>query len=219
MKLITELNTQVEAFEETLDESTGKKALYITGPFMESGVVNRNGRRYPRQIMENEVKRYIKEKVSKNCAYGELNHPKGPQMDLERACILIKELEMNNKGQVIGKARVLSTPKGDIVKGLIESGANLGVSSRGLGSLKDVGGIMEVQEDFKIVTASDVVADPSAPNAFVDGIMEGVDWIYNESTGEWAEDTKTKYKSMSKSQINEDAVRDFARFMQLLKSN
>lgn len=219
MKLITELNTQVEAFEEQLDEATGKKALYITGPFMESGVVNRNGRRYPKQIMEKEVNRYIREKVDKNCAYGELNHPKGPQMDLERACILIKELNMNTKGQVIGKARVLSTPKGDIVKGLIESGANLGVSSRGLGSLKDVGGIMEVQEDFKIVTASDVVADPSAPNAFVDGIMEGVDWIYNETTGEWAEDTRTKYRSMSKSQINEDAVRDFARFMQLLKSN
>ena len=214
--LITELNTHVEAFEETIDEAAGKKALYITGPFMEAGVVNRNGRRYPRQIMENEVNRYLKEKVERNCAYGELNHPKGPQIDLDRACILIKELDMNPKGQVIGKARVLNTQKGDTVRGLLESGCNLGVSSRGLGSLKDVGGIMEVQDDFKIVTASDVVADPSAPNAFVDGIMEGVEWIFNETTGEWAEDTRRKYRSMSKSQINQVALADFARFMKSL---
>lgn len=217
MKLITELNPAVETYEEIIMEGeTKKKALYITGPFMEAGVVNRNGRRYPQSIMEKELARYTKTKVENRCAYGELNHPKGPQIDLERACILINSLDMNPRGQVIGKARVLSTPKGDIVKGLIESGANLGVSSRGLGSLKNVNGIMEVQDDFKIVTASDVVADPSAPNAFVDGIMEGVEWIFNEQTGEWAEDTRNTYRAISKSQIEARKTVDFARFLKTL---
>ena len=171
---------------------------------------------YPIHIMEKEVNRYVKEKVSNRNAYGELNHPSGPTIDLERACILINSLDMQKNGQVIGKARVLSTPKGDVVKGLIESGCNLGVSSRGLGSLKDAGGIMEVQDDYKIVTGADVVADPSAPNAFVDGIMEGVDWVFNENTGEWAIDTRRKLKSMNIRQIDEAKLTLFARFLKEL---
>ena len=186
--LITETVDHVDVIEEAT--SSGKKAMYLTGVFMESGIVNRNGRRYPQNIMENEVNRYINEKVNKSCAYGELNHPSGPSIDLKNACILIKELKLQPNGQVIGKARVTETDVGRTVKGLIESGANLGVSSRGLGSLKEVNGIKEVQEDFHLVTASDVVADPSAPNAFVNGIMEGVEWIWNEKTGEFAKASK-----------------------------
>lgn len=214
-KLITEISEDVEYLTEKTKE--GKKALYITGPFMESGVVNRNGRRYPKSIMEKEVNRYISEKVNRGRAYGELNHPNGPSINLERACILINSLEMNGKGQVMGKARVTETPTGLIVKGLIESGANLGVSSRGLGSLKEVDdGIQEVQEDFKIVTASDVVADPSAPNAFVNGIMEGVDWVFNETTGEWGHETQKKLRTMSMSQIEDAKQVLFAQFLKQL---
>jgi hypothetical protein len=154
--------------------------------------------------MNNAVNNYVKNKVTKGNAYGELNHPSGPQIDLERACILIKELDMNDNGQVMGKARVLSTPMGNIVKGLLESECRVGVSSRGMGSLKSVNGINEVQKDFKLVTAADVVADPSAPNAFVNGIMEGVDWVFNENTGEWVEAVAHKYKHISERKRKEE---------------
>lgn len=193
MKLIAEVTQDIDILEEATN--SGEKAMYITGPFMEYNVQNRNGRVYSENVMRKAVDRYVAEKVSRNCAYGELNHPTGPQIDLERACILINSLDMQPGGKVIGKARITETPTGKIVKGLIESGANLGVSSRGLGTLKEgKGGIMEVQDDFRLVTASDVVADPSAPNAFVKGIMEGVEWIFNEQTGEWAEDCKKHYR-------------------------
>lgn len=189
--LITELVEDVQFLEENTKD--GKKATYITGPFMEAGVKNRNGRIYPISVMSEELNRYKSSVVSQNRAYGELNHPTGATINLERACILIKELNLQPNGQVLGKARVTETPTGNIVKGLLESGANLGVSSRALGSVREnKEGIMEVQKDFRIITASDVVADPSAPNAFVNGIMENVEYFYNESTGEFFEQCKKK---------------------------
>ena len=215
MKLITELTEQVEYLEEA--QGNGKKALYITGPFMQYDTVNRNGRIYPKEIMENALNTYKESYMNQNRAYGELNHPKGPNIDLERVCILIKELHMEPGGKVVGKARVTETPTGQIVKGLMESGANLGVSSRALGSLKESKaqrGVMEVQNDFKIVTASDVVADPSAPAAFVKGIMENAEWVYNEQTGEWAESCKKVMKKLSKRQIEERMLRVFNHFLQ-----
>lgn len=212
--LITEMSEDIEYLTEKTKD--GKQALYITGPFMEYDIINRNNRRYPQKIMETEVNRYIIEKVNKGRAYGELNHPHGPAIDLDRACILIKTLKMESGGRVMGKALVLSTPKGDTVKGLIESGCNLGVSSRGLGSLKDVDGVNEVQDDFRLVTASDVVADPSAPNAFVNGIMEGVEWIFNERTGEWAELARSKIEKLSLSQIEDAKETIFAQFLKQL---
>jgi len=215
MKLITELTKKVEFLEE--NTSSGGKAFYITGPFMQYDIVNRNGRRYPKHVMEKEVSRYTRELIGENRAYGELNHPKGPSIDLERVCILIKELNMGNDNKVWGKARVVETPMGQIVKGLMESGANLGVSSRGLGTLKEVEkGINEVQEDFRLVTASDVVADPSAPAAFVKGIMENAEWLYNEETGEYLEACKKDLKKKSKREIEEEQVKMFLDFFRKL---
>lgn len=217
MKLIAEVTQDIEILNETT--KSGEKAMYITGPFMEHSVQNKNGRMYSEGVMRKAVDRYVTEKVSRNCAYGELNHPPGPQIDLERACILIKNLTVESGGKVIGKARITETPTGKIVKGLIESGANLGVSSRGLGSLlKNSAGIMEVQDDFRLVTASDVVADPSAPNAFVKGIMEGVEWIFNEQTGQWAEDVRNHYErtKTSRRQLEEAKLVLFDRFIKSL---
>jgi len=214
MKLITELSEKVEYLTET---HNGKKATYITGPFMMWGKPNKNGRVYTESVMNNAVDKYKNGVIAENRAYGELNHPKGPTLDLERVCILIKELNVQKDGNVIGKARVVETPMGKIVKGLMESGANLGVSSRGLGSIKENSqGIMEVQNDFHLVTASDVVADPSAPSAFVKGIMENVEWIYNENTGEFAEMAKKQLNKYSKSQIEEAKIQWFKAFLRKL---
>jgi hypothetical protein len=187
MRLITEMNedVKVELVEDTSDG--GKKKFMIEGIFLQGGIKNRNGRVYPHGILEAEVNRYINEKVSKARAYGELGHPSGPQINLERVSHLIQSLKSDGKGNYIGKAVVTEgTPYGALVKGLLESGAQLGVSSRGLGSLRNRNGIMEVQEDFRLATAADIVADPSAPDAFVNGIMEGVDWVYEN--GVWKQE-------------------------------
>jgi hypothetical protein len=213
MKFISEMTQNIEVLTEAT--KTGEKAMYITGPFMEAETVNGNGRKYPMEVMREAVNAYVSKKVSRNCAYGELNHPEGPQINLERACILIKSLDLREDGQVIGKARITETPMGKIVKGLIESGASLGVSSRGMGSIVEKNGIKEVQNDFRLVTASDVVADPSAPNAYVQGIMENVDWVFNESTGEWAEATR---KILKKKNMRQIAEAQTALFDQFLKS-
>jgi hypothetical protein len=176
MKLITEMSEDVKPFEE-LNEATGEKTLYINGVFMQSEVANRNGRKYPSAILEREVARYVTENVDKGRAWGELGHPTGPTINLDRASHRITSLvkEGNN---FIGKAKISSTPMGDIVKGLIKDGGNLGVSSRGMGSLKQVQGVNEVQGDFHLATPADIVADPSAPDAYVDGIMEGREWVW-----------------------------------------
>lgn len=176
MKFFVDIAEDVEYLEEAADN--GSKSLYIKGVFLQGGVKNRNGRIYPVPVLEKEVNRYIKEAIENNRAYGELNHPSSPQINLDRVSHMITELKQDGSNY-IGKAKVLNTPMGDIVRNLIKEGANLGVSSRGLGTLKPSNGIMEVQSDFRLSTAADVVADPSAPDAFVQGIMEGVDWIWN----------------------------------------
>ena len=220
MKLIREVADNIEYIEEAVSEN--KKALYITGPFMEAGIKNRNGRIYPVGVMGKEVSRYTKEVVESNRAYGELNHPSGPQINLERACILIKELKMQSDGKVMGKARVTETPSGNIVRGLMESGANLGVSSRALGSVKQNNqGIMEVQSDFRIITPSDVVADPSAPNAFVQGIMENVEYFFNEETGEFFEQCKKEMrrKKISRLNVSEELENKYYKFFEHIIKN
>ena len=178
MKLITEINEEIQYLEE-LNESTGKKDLFIEGVFLQAELKNRNGRVYPSSIMEKEVKRYVKEAVDKSKAYGELNHPASPTINLDRVSHMIKEIKQDGN-DFIGKAKIIDTPMGNIVKSLIKEGANLGVSSRGMGSLKaGKGGSQEVQGDFILATAADIVADPSAPDAFVNGIYEGKEWVWD----------------------------------------
>ena len=176
MKLITEEIEKVEV----ITEGTGSnKRLYITGPFLQSEVVNRNGRMYPLSIMEREVKRYNENYVQKGRALGELGHPDGPTVNLDRVSHKIVTLEQKGNNW-IGKAQILSTPMGKIAESLLGDGVCLGVSSRGIGSLRENNkGYKEVGEDFMLATAADIVADPSAPDAFVSGIMEGVEWVWN----------------------------------------
>ena len=176
MKLITE---EIEKIE-VLTEGTGEnQKLYIQGPFLQSECVNRNGRMYPFSIMEREVKRYNEQYVQKGRALGELGHPDGPTVNLDRVSHKIVSLTCEGKNW-IGKAQILSTPMGKIAESLLKDGVCLGVSSRGIGSLRENSkGYKEVGEDFMLATAADIVADPSAPDAFVQGIMEGVEWVWN----------------------------------------
>ena len=175
MKLITETTEEVRLVTEKADD--GKKNYFIEGVFMQAEQKNRNGRVYPMGILEKEVKRYTTDLVEKKRALGELNHPQGPTVNLDKVSHLITELHFKGN-DCYGKAKVLETPMGKIVKNLIDEGAQLGVSSRGMGSLKDIGGINEVQQDF-MLSAVDIVADPSAPSAFVNGIMEGAEWVWD----------------------------------------
>ena len=177
MKLISEFNdygVQPVIVEENKD---GKKDYFIEGIFMQSEIKNRNGRIYPKEVIQNEVKRYNKEFVQKDRAFGELGHPEGPTINLDKVSHMITKLEEDGNN-FVGRAKILSTPNGQIVKNLIDDGAKLGVSSRGLGSLESKGNAQYVKDDFQLATAGDIVADPSAPEAFVEGIMEGVEWIY-----------------------------------------
>ena len=177
MKLITEftdnntLNCLVEKTE------NGEKNYVIEGVFAQTDTKNRNGRVYPKAIMEKAVAKYDKEQISKNRAVGELNHPEGPTVNLDKVSHLIKELKFEGK-DVVGKAQILDTPMGKIVKGLLDGGVQLGVSTRGMGSLEQRNGAMVVKDDF-ILSTVDIVQDPSAPEAFVNGIMEGVDWVWD----------------------------------------
>ncbi|MEC9106366.1 MAG: primosomal protein, partial [Candidatus Neomarinimicrobiota bacterium] len=172
MKLITEINEDLEYIVEGTGDS---KSMYINGVFMMSETKNRNGRIYSKPILFNEVNRYRTEYVDKNRAFGELGHPEGPTINLERVSHMIKELKEDGNN-IVGKAKIMDTPYGNIVKNLINEGAKLGVSSRGMGSLEEKGGANYVKDDFYLATAADIVADPSAPDAFVDGIMEGKEW-------------------------------------------
>jgi len=175
MKLITEITENVKVITE---ENEGKKNLFIEGIFLQGNVKNRNGRIYRTETLEREVNRYIKESVEKGRAYGELGHPNGPGINLDRVSHIITELKRVGDN-FVGKAKISSTPMGNIVSGLLSDGAQLGVSSRGMGSLKERNGLMEVQDDFYLATAADIVADPSAPDAFVNGIMEGVEYYFD----------------------------------------
>tara|TARA_A100001234_G_scaffold143892_1_gene126356 strand:- start:26 stop:676 length:651 start_codon:yes stop_codon:yes gene_type:complete len=175
MKLIRE---EIEKVEVITEEKNGKKLLYIQGPFLQTEQKNRNGRVYRRNVMEREVKRYTNEYVSKGRALGELGHPDGPTINLDRVSHKIVSLEQKGN-DFIGKAQILSTPMGKIAESLLKEGVCLGVSSRGIGSLRQTReGYSEVGEDFMLATAADIVADPSAPDAFVEGIMEGKEWVW-----------------------------------------
>ena len=177
MKLISEEATNVEFLTET--SKSGDKNYFIEGIFMQAETKNRNGRIYPKQVLQKEAKRYTTEFIKKKRAFGELGHPDGPTVNLERVSHMIEELEEVDQN-FMGRAKILDTPYGKIVKNLIDEGAQLGVSSRGMGSLKPGrNGISEVQGDFYLATAADIVADPSAPDAFVAGIMEGKEWIWD----------------------------------------
>ena len=177
MKLISE---EIESVDILTEEKDGKKTLYIPGPFLQAEVVNRNKRCYPIGTMVNEVKRYNEEFVSKGRALGELGHPDGPQINLDRVSHKIVTLTQEGNN-FMGKAQILSTPMGKIAESLLADGVKLGVSSRGMGSISQHEGVSYVGEDFMLATAADIVADPSAPDAFVDGVMEGKEWVWEGS--------------------------------------
>jgi len=196
MKLITELNEQIRYITEEGVE--GKKNLYIHGPFIQTEVKNRNGRMYRSESVAREVKRYNEDYVNKGRALGELGHPDGPSINLDRVSHRIVSLTQEGN-DFMGKAQILNTPMGEIARNLIESGVQLGVSTRGMGSLKEVNGVQVVQDDFYLATAADIVADPSAPNAFVNGIMEGVEWVWDNGM------LKTQELEKARRVINEAA--------------
>ena len=176
MKLITEQAVQSEFLIEEID---GKKNYKIKGVFLQADIKNRNGRVYPKEILEKEVSRYHREFINKRRAFGELGHPDGPVVNLERVSHMITDLHPDGHN-FVGEAKVMDTPYGKIVKNLIQEGAQLGVSSRGMGSLvRGRGGVNEVGRDFYLATAADIVADPSAPDAFVEGIMENKEWVWD----------------------------------------
>lgn len=180
MKLITELTESVSAIHEARDD--GKKSWFIEGVWLQSNIKNRNGRVYPRGILENQVERYNRDYVKDNRAVGELGHPDGPSINQDRVSHKIIELKQDGDN-FVGKAKIMNTPMGKIVQEFLEEGIKIGVSSRGMGSIKEnASGIMEVQDDFFLSTAGDIVHDPSAPSAFVNGIMEGVEWLWNNGT-------------------------------------
>lgn len=215
MKLITELVEEVEYITE--DKDGGEKEHYIHGIFLQGNKKNRNGRIYPIKILDKEVKRYMKEIVKNKRAYGELGHPAGPAINLDRVSHLIIDLKKDGDNY-IGKALLTDTPMGNIAKGLLKSGAKLGVSSRGLGSLKpDHSGVMQVQDDYKIATAADIVADPSAPDAFVDGIMENVEWLYDPVHNTWHEqklhETKKHIHKISRRELEEQKLALFEDYL------
>lgn len=219
MKLLAEINEQVRFIEEAKED--GEKSLFIEGPFIQTEVVNGNGRVYRKESVNKEIGRYIKESIDKNRAYGELGHPAGPTINLERVSHMIVSLKEDGNN-FIGKAKIMDTPYGQIVKNLMKEGAQLGVSSRGMGTLKPgKNGVMEVQNDFRLATAADIVADPSAPDAFVRGVMEQVDWVFDVSTGSWVaqqlvdevRDTGRK----SARELEERKIHFFEKFLNSLK--
>jgi hypothetical protein len=214
MKLIKEITESVSYLTE---EKDGKKTLFIEGPFLVAEAVNKNKRMYKEETMRNEVKRYSEEYINKNRAFGELGHPDTPSINLDRVSHLIVGLRQEGNAW-IGKAKILETPMGNIAKNLIEGGAQLGVSSRGMGSLKMENGINVVQGDFHLATAADIVADPSAPGAFVQGIMEGKEWMM--VNGVWTEyqyeEAKQEIKQASRKEIEQVSLRIWESFVKKL---
>ena len=217
MKLIAEYSdNDVEIITEA--KESGGKEYFIEGVFMQAEKKNRNGRVYPKPIMEKAVDKYVTEQVSTKRAVGELNHPDGPTVNLDKVSHLIEALDWKNN-DVVGKARILDTPNGQIVKGLLDGGVKLGVSTRGMGSLEQRNGAMVVKDDF-ILNTVDIVQDPSAPTAFVNGIMEGVEWIWNNGVIEAREIEKmeTEIKKAPRKDLYEVQTREFKNFLSLLKS-
>ena len=213
MKLIREVYDTINIVTEG---SLGKgKDYFIEGIFLQAELVNRNGRMYTEKVMDKEVQRYCEQYIDKNRAYGELGHPDSPSINLDRVSHMIVSLRKEGTNY-IGKAKILDTPMGKIAKGLLDGGANLGVSSRALGSLKtNSEGVQIVQDDFMLSTAADIVADPSAPDAFVRGIMEGHEWVFVD--GKYVqkniEEVKAAIKKTSSAGLNETKLRAFQHFL------
>lgn len=216
MRLITEVIEDVKYITEAAEN--GKKSLFIEGIYMQAEKPNRNGRMYRFETLEREAKRYNEEYVMKGRAFGELGHPSGPTINLERASHLIKSLKAEGT-DFYGKAKILDTPYGNIVKNLIDEGATLGVSTRGMGSLKEgKDGVKIVEDDFYLATAADIVADPSAPDAFVRGIMESKEWVF--VNGIWMEQhidfAKATIKKASSKELSEAKIKVFKAFIDSL---
>jgi hypothetical protein len=216
MKLIAEYTDN--NLEILTEEKNGKKSYAIEGIFMQAETKNRNGRVYPKPVMEAAVNKYNQEQVVKGRAVGELNHPEGPTVNLDKVSHKIESLHWQGN-DVVGKARILNTPMGEIVKGLLDGEVNLGVSTRGMGSLQKEGSAMVVKPDF-ILNAVDIVQDPSAPSAFVNGIMEGVEWIWNNGIieAQTIEKMETEIKNAPRADLYETQVREFKNFLSLVKS-
>ena len=217
MKLIAEYTeNNLEVLTEQNDN--GEKTYAIEGIFMQAETKNRNGRIYPKEVMNKAVGKYINDQVSKGRAVGELNHPEGPTVNLDKVSHKIESLDWKGN-DVVGKATILETPMGQIVKGLLDGGVNLGVSTRGMGSLKNGNNAMVVQPDF-MLNAVDIVQDPSAPSAFVNGVMEGVEWVWNNGIieAQTIEQMETEIKKAPRSDLYETQVREFKNFLSLLKS-
>ena len=216
MKLIKEINETVNYITEDAD---GKKELHIEGPFLVAEKKNRNGRLYEFNTMKKEVYRYTEDYINKNRAFGELGHPESPSINLDRVAILIKSLKEDGT-QWIGKAKILETPNGLIARGLLEGGANLGVSSRAMGSLKQNNeGVQVVQDDFMLSTAADIVADPSAPDAYVRGIMENKEWTFVDGkfVEQNIEEVKSFIKKTSSRNLEEAKIRAFQHFLSKIR--
>ena len=214
VKLISEA---VENVEFITEEKRSGKDYKIRGIFMQADVKNRNGRVYPMEILTKEVTKYNKNFIQQNRAFGELGHPDGPTVNLERVSHMITSLTPDGKN-FIGEAKIMETPMGKIVKNLMDEGAKLGVSSRGMGSLNQKNGASYVRDDFYLATAADIVADPSAPNAFVEGIMEGKEWVWNNGSLVEAHVADLKKKFDVKKRRNEANIRalEFAKFLKML---
>ena len=216
MKLITEYTENDVEFITEAKEGGGKNYM-IEGVFAQAESKNRNGRIYPQMVMEKAVGKYVKDQVNTKRSVGELNHPDGPTVNLDKVSHLIQRLNIEGKN-VMGKALILDTPNGKIVKGLLEGGVKLGVSTRGMGSLEQRNGAMIVKDDF-ILNTVDIVQDPSAPAAFVNGIMEGVDWVWNNGIIEARviEKMETEIKKAPRSDLYEVQTREFKNFLSLMK--
>ena len=216
MKLISEhFSDDVEYITE--EKEDGKKNYKLKGVFMQAEIKNRNGRVYPMEVLEKEVQRYNEEFIEKNRAYGELGHPDGPTVNLDKVSHMVTSLQPDGKN-FIGEAKVMSTPMGKIVQSIMEDGGKLAVSSRGMGSLSKKNGANYVNDDFYLATAADIVADPSAPNAFVEGIMEGKEWVWNNGLIREADIAKMKEnieENHAKRNPKADAL-EFAKFLQKL---
>ena len=216
MKLITEINEEVKIITE--QNESGGKNFYIEGIFMQAELPNRNNRMYSLPILQKETNRYVTEFVNKNRAYGELGHPDGPNINLERVSHLIKSLRQEGNN-FIGKAKIMDTPYGNIVKNLLSEGATIGVSTRGMGSLVEgKNGIKIVKDDFHLATAADIVADPSAPDAYVRGIMEGKEWVWDNGVIREADVVKQKevIQGSSKRNLEENMIKVFQDFISKL---
>ena len=199
------------------EKENGNKNYKIKGIFMQADIKNRNGRVYPMEVLQKEVKRYNKEYINEKRAFGELGHPDGPTVNLERASHMITSLKPDGKN-FIGEAKILKTPMGNIVKSLMDEGAKLGVSSRGMGSLDQKNGANYVRNDFYLATAADIVADPSAPNAFVEGIMEGKEWVWNHGSLVEAHvaELKKEFDVKQRQRKAKQEALEFAKFLKML---